>query len=106
MRADAGCLMPPYGLFGCELGVKGEAGVPGTASIDHEAVAYAGFGAEVAGPRGIGLQLPAQLCHVDAEVLSLFAVLRTPDFHEQLPLGDDFAGMAHEGFEEPELDGG
>ena len=72
--------------------------------LGDQAIADSGFGAEMPWPGGVGFQLAPQLRHVHAQVLRLFAVLWAPDLDKQLPLGYDLSRVAHERFQETELD--
>src|SRR5438270_13814542 len=65
-----------------------------------EAVAHPGLGEEVPGLAGVGLQLPPQLAHIDAQVVGLLVVRRAPDVLEELGLGDEPARVADEHLED------
>ena len=57
----------------------------------HEPVAGAGLGQQVARPRGIGLELPAQLRDVDVEIVRLRAVRRPPHLAQDRAVGEELA---------------
>ena len=73
-------------------------------SILHQAVSYARLGKEVARTSGVWFQFAAELRHVDAQVLSLFTMLRSPHFDEQLPLRNHLPGMSNESLQQFVLD--
>ena len=68
--------------------------------VDDEAVAHPGLGDEVARVGPVGLQLAAQVGHVDPQVVALVAVAGTPHVLQQLALRDELAGVAHEHLEQ------
>lgn len=70
-----------------------------------EAVADAGFGQEVAGVSGFGFELSAELGHVDAEVVGFLPVGGPPYFGQELLLGDEFLGIAHQKFKKAPFGG-
>src|SRR6478752_8083707 len=71
-----------------------------------EAVAHARLGDEVLRPAGLALELAADLREVDAEVVRLRLVLRTPHGLEQLALADEASGVADQGLDQVPLGGG
>src|SRR6185295_6555404 len=84
--------------------VSADAGVFRRGLRALQAVTDAGFGAdEVAAG---GLELAAQVGHVDAQVLGLAGVLRAPDLEQELLPGHDAAGARGQHGEELELDRG
>src|ERR1700690_3246028 len=71
-----------------------------------EAVAYTGLGEQPARSRRVGLQLGAQLFHVDAQILGLLRAARSPDLLQQRAVRDHQADVLREYLEQPELDRG
>ncbi len=71
------------GLRAAALGRRGL-----TRAGGGEPVADPRLGHQVPGPGRVRFQLPAQMRHVDAQVVALGLVLRAPDLGEQLALGD------------------
>src|SRR5215472_9910148 len=65
-------------------------------SLCLEAVSHAGLGQQVARAGRLRLQLAAQLCDVDAQVVALRLILRAPHLLQQLALGDEAAGRPDE----------
>jgi hypothetical protein len=63
-----------------------------------ESVANSGLRDQVAWVGG-GLELAAKLGHVDAEVVGLGVVGRSPDLPEQLPLEDELSLVPDQGFQ-------
>ena len=61
--------------------------------LGDEPVAHARFGLQVLGTGGVTFQFAAQLGDVDPEILSLFGVLGAPHLVQQLPLGENLAGV-------------
>src|SRR5512136_1389298 len=63
------------------------------------------LGEHVARPGGIGLQFPTELGSVDAEVVSLLRVVRTPDLIEQLMVRQELSGVPDQRRQQAILDG-
>jgi len=61
-----------------------------------QAVTDPGFRQQIAGASGVGFQFMAQLPHINPQIVAVFDVARSPDFFQQLPMGDDKAGMANQ----------
>src|SRR6185312_5994141 len=61
--------------------------------IESQTVTDARLSLQVPGASRVALQLPAQLCDIDAQVLRLLGVLRPPYFVEQLSLRHHPAGV-------------
>lgn len=74
--------------------------------VGAEAVAEAGFGDEVAGLAGVGLEFVAEVFDTDAEAAGVAEALGAPDFADELVLDDDGAEVAGEAFEDAVLEGG
>src|SRR3954451_22355521 len=68
-----------------------------------EPVTHSRFGDQVSRPGRVRLQLPAQLRHVDAEVVGLLTVLRAPHLLEQLLLRHQPARMAYQDLQQVPL---
>ena len=64
--------------------------------LGHEAVAQPRLGQEMLRPGRVGLELAAQLGHVDPQVVGLGVVGRTPDFGQQLAARHELPGVAYE----------
>ena len=73
-------------------------------AVLFEAVAHAGFRDEVAGLGRFRLQLAAQVRHVDAQVVGLAVVLRSPDLVQKMSLGHQPARVTDELLQQPPLD--
>ena len=82
----------------------GEAHGKSGGSVHCEPIANAWLGPEVARARRVGLELAPELEHEDAQIVRLIVVVRPPDLSEQLSVGNDVAGMPHEGRQELVLD--
>ena len=61
-----------------------------------EAVAYPGLGENIAGTRGVGLNLLAQVADKHAQVFILFDVVSTPKRGEERAMSQHFSGMLDE----------
>src|SRR5437773_5161200 len=72
--------------------------------LGGKAVADSGLREQIARPRGDGLELAAEVCEVEAQVLAVLGVSRPPDFLEKLPVGQDLARMPDTGGQELVLD--
>jgi hypothetical protein len=75
------------------------------ASVGGEPIAHAGLGEEESRPGRVGLQLAAQVTHVDVDVLDLSGVLGPPHLSEEAIGGEHLAGVAQEHEQELVLDG-
>ena len=73
--------------------------------IEFESVSDAGLGHEVPGRVRIGLQLAAQVPHVDAEILLRIAVRRAPDRVEELTVRHRASGVGHQRLQQAPLGG-
>lgn len=73
--------------------------------VGHEAIAHAGFGADVARQSRVRLQLAAKARHIDTQVVSILGVAGAPDFPQQLPVGEHPTGIGDEQGEQPVFDG-
>src|SRR4051812_28319466 len=60
----------------------------------RQAVPYTRLGEKQSRPRGIALELVAQLTHVHSEVVTLLRVVGAPDLLQQLPVSDYAAGVS------------
>src|SRR5262245_51794191 len=74
------------------------------ALLRGQSIADPGLGQEIARPRGIRLELTTQMGHVHAQVMRLLGGIRTPDFAEELAVGDNLAGVVHQRDEQSVLD--
>src|SRR6476469_7537080 len=74
-----------------------------SSSRTDEAVAHAGLRDQVLRPRRFRLELAAQLRHVDAQVVRLRLVLRSPPLLQQLALAHEPALVAGEHLEQVPL---
>src|SRR5688572_26869440 len=79
-------------------------GPSGPRPLRGEAVAHSGLGPQVSGVGGVRLKLASELGKVDAEVVRLLLVARTPHRLQQLTLADQPAGMTGQGLQQPPLD--
>ena len=68
----------------------------GKSALQPKAVPHAGFGQQESWPGGIGLDLLAELVHVDAEVMAFLAGAGAPDFVKELAVGHDLVGVFHQ----------
>jgi len=80
--------------------------MPGGSSLRGEAVSDPDLGEEKARLGGVRLELMAELRHIDAQIMAVLEVVRSPDLFEKLPVGQHHAGMFHEDGEQTVLDGG
>src|SRR5262245_58348701 len=69
-----------------------------------EAIADTGFGLQEPRLRRVGLELLAQVRHVDPHVVVVLHVRRPPDLAQQLPVRQDLAWMRQQGREQAELE--
>ena len=65
-----------------------------------QAVSDSGFGAQVPGAGWIRLELSTQLQHIDAQVVSLIAVVGTPYFPQELSMRNNLVGVSEQNFQQ------
>ena len=70
--------------------------MPGGSSFRGEAVSDPDLGEEKAWLGEVRLELMAELRHIDAQIMAVLEVVRSPDLFEKLPVGQHHAGMFHE----------
>ena len=61
--------------------------MPGGSSLRGEAVSDPDLGEEKARLGGVRLELMAELRHIDAQIMAVLEVVRSPDLFEKLPVG-------------------
>lgn len=76
----------------------------GTSDAVAQTVADAGLGAEQLGLRRVCFDLPAQLGHVDPQVMGMLDVAGPPDLLEDLTMGEDLPCVLREQDKEPIFD--
>src|SRR5262245_9085120 len=70
--------------------------VPGT----DPAISHSGLGQDQPGSGGLVSELAPQGAHVDAKVVALLCVAGAPDGSQEPLVGQELAGVGHEGFQE------
>ena len=80
-------------LKGLTAGGRGRTGEAprGTGSVLHQPVADSRLGPQVPGPVGLGLELLADVGHVDPKVVGVLLGLGPPELPEHLPVGHHLA---------------
>src|SRR6185312_8936957 len=71
--------------------------------VGDQPVTDSGLGHEMRRPDRVALELVAQLLHVNAQVMRIGGVRRSPHLRQQLAMRDDHAGMLGERRQQPEL---
>jgi hypothetical protein len=63
--------------------------IPSDALVSHKVIAYFPARPDIVWSAGIVLYLLAEIADINAEVLGLIFILRSPHIDEQLPVWDD-----------------
>ena len=72
----------------------------------RKAVSNARFRAQMSGPGGIRFKFSPKLQHENPQIVNLLAVIRSPDFFQQLSMRHDLVCMANQNLEQLVLDSG